>query len=433
MKIETPTFKFKPFSVKQLKILTWWMNDSPVKDKDIIICDGSIRAGKTVAMILSFVMWSNENFNGENFALCGKTIGSLRRNVLQVLKSMLISRGYTFKEYRAENYLAISKYNKKSSHDHMNYYFLFGGKDESSQDLIQGITLGGVLFDEVALMPESFVNQATARCSVEGSKIWFNCNPEGPYHWFKLEYIDKLKEKNALHLHFTMDDNLSLGEKVKERYKRMYTGIFYKRYILGLWVLAHGIIYDMFDEEKHIKVINEEFQGYLVAVDYGTQNPCTFGLYGRYKNGYHLIKEYYYSGKDTGIQKTDLEYCEDMKRFIGEYNIDYIIVDPSAASFITQLRRSKFKVILADNNVSDGIRLMSSYLQDGRFTIDPSCKDTIKEFASYVWDAKASEKGEDKPLKVLDHAMDRNRYCLVTDSRIKIRRKNFSGKGGINF
>lgn len=433
MKSKGSSFKFQTFSKKQIKVLTWWMRGSPVKDRDVIICDGSVRAGKTVVMSLSFIMWSNESFDGENLALCGKTIGSLRRNVIQPLKRMLISRGYTIKEHRAENYITISKYNKATEKTHSNDYYLFGGKDESSQDLIQGITLAGILFDEVALMPQSFVNQATARCSVEGSKIWFNCNPEGPYHWFKVEYIDKLKEKNVLHLHFTMDDNLSLSEKVKERYNRMYSGVFYKRYILGLWVLAQGVIYDMFNEEKHVKVNNGPFKGCFVAVDYGTQNPCTFGLYGRYNGGYHLIKEYYYSGKDTRRQKTDKEYSEEMKAFVGDTKIDYIIVDPSAVSFIIQLRKDGFKVIRADNEVLDGIRILGSYIMEGKFTVEPSCKDTIKEFSSYVWDEKAAERGEDKPLKELDHAMDRNRYAVVTDKRINSVRNriNISGKGAM--
>lgn len=429
-KNNTSAFKFQAFSQKQIKVLTWYMKDSPVKDKDIIICDGSVRAGKTVAMALSFIIWSNESFNGENLGLAGKTIGSLRRNVIQPLKRMLKSRGYSIKENRTDNYLTISKYNRKTGKTHSNFYYLFGGKDESSQDLIQGITLAGILFDEVALMPESFVNQGTSRCSVEGSKIWFNCNPEGPYHWFKVEYLDKLADKNALHLHFTMDDNLSLSDKVKQRYQRMYSGVFYKRYILGNWVIAHGIIFDMFDEEKHVEIINEPFDGYFVAVDYGTQNPCTFGLYGRYNVGYHLIKEYYYSGKDTGKQKTDSEYCNDMKEFIGDINIDYIIVDPSASSFIAQLRKEKFKVIKANNDVLDGIRVIGSYLMEGKFTIDPSCFDTIKEFSAYMWDEKAAERGEDKPIKTSDHAMDRNRYAINTDRRIYRKdRKNYSGYG----
>lgn len=425
-------FEFKTFSKKQIKVFTWWMEGSPVRDKDIIICDGSVRSGKTVAMALSFIMWSNETYNGKNLALCGKTIGSLRRNVLQPLKLMLISRGYEIKEHRADNYLTVRKYNKVIGRTNSNDYYLFGGKDESSQDLIQGVTLAGILFDEVVLIPESFVNQATARCSADESKMWFNCNPGGPHHWFKVEYLDKLKEKNVLHIHFTMNDNLSLSEKTKKRYYHMYSGVFFKRFILGLWVLAQGVIYDMFDEEKHVKLIHGTFDGYFVSVDYGTLNPCTFGLYSRYEDGYYLIKEYYYSGKGVGRQKTDSEYSEDMKAFIGEIKIDYIIVDPSAASFIAQLRKDDFKVIKADNDVLNGIRVVGNYLAEGKFIINPSCKDTIKEFSSYIWDDQTYERGVDRPVKENDHAMDRNRYAINTDRKIyRKNRKNISGRGAM--
>lgn len=179
------TFHFSPFSQKQKQVLTWWCEGSPVHDKDGIIADGAIRSGKTISMSLSFAMWAMSTFNGQNFAMCGKTIGSFRRNVLFWLKLMLRSRGYSITDHRADNLLTIRKKGKE------NYFYIFGGKDERSQDLIQGITLAGVFFDEVALMPESFVNQATGRCSVKGSKFWFNCNPDGPYHWFKLNWIDK--------------------------------------------------------------------------------------------------------------------------------------------------------------------------------------------------------------------------------------------------
>ena len=204
--------------------------------------------------------------------MAGKTIGSFRRNVITPLKRMLKARGYKVKDHRAENMLTIS-YKGITNH-----FYVFGGKDEGSQDLIQGITLAGMFFDEVALMPESFVSQATARCSVKGSKFWFNCNPEGPYHWFKEKWIDQRKEKKMLQLHFTMDDNLSLDAETKQRYLRMYAGIFYQRFILGLWVLAEGVIYDMFNEKEHVvPTIERPYSKYYVAVDYGTQNPTVFG------------------------------------------------------------------------------------------------------------------------------------------------------------
>ena len=358
--VKKATIKFSPFSKKQKKVLTWWLPNSPVSDKDGIIADGAIRSGKTISMSLSYSIWAMSNFNGQSFGMCGKTIGSFRRNVLFWLKLMLKSRGYKVEDKRADNLMVVSK------GDITNYFYIFGGKDERSQDLIQGITLAGCFFDEVALMPESFVNQATGRCSVDGSKFWFNCNPDGPYHWFKTNWIDKQEEKNILYLHFTMDDNLSLSEKIKKRYAGMYSGIFYKRYILGLWVVAEGIIYSMFDKEKHVvKASDYQYKEYYVSCDYGTQNPTSFGLWGKTLDNKHvMIKEYYYSGRTTGVQKTDLEYSKDLKEFTKDYKIKYVILDPSAASFKAQLIKDGFKVIKAKNSVLDGIRLVASLLTE---------------------------------------------------------------------
>lgn len=403
------SFKFEPFSNKQMKVLTWWMQNSPHCDKDAIICDGSVRAGKTIVMSLSYVIWATETFDGENLGMAGKTIGALRRNVIHPLKRMLRGRGYKVQDHRAENYLTISR-NGKS-----NDFYLFGGKDERSQDLIQGITLAGMFFDEVALMPESFVNQGTARCSVENAKLWFNCNPEGPYHWFKLGWIEKIQEKNALHLHFTMEDNHSLSPRVRERYMRMYTGVFFKRFILGLWVLAEGIIYDMFDETIHVINCPREHQEYGVAIDYATASVMTFGLYGITDEKVYLIKEYYWDAKKTGRQKTDGEFAEDFKKFLGDINPKNIFLDPSAASFKAELRKKGFQQVRdADNDVINGIRLVANFISSGRFFVDRSCKDTRKEFSSYAWDPKAQQRGEDKPIKETDHGMDRNRYFLAS-------------------
>lgn len=408
------SFHFSPFSQKQKKVLTWWCQNSPVNEKDGIIADGAIRSGKTVSMSLSFVMWAMSSFDGQNFAMCGKTIGSFRRNVLFWLKLMLRSRGYSITDHRADNLLVVRKNGKE------NYFYIFGGKDERSQDLIQGITLAGVFFDEVALMPESFVNQATGRCSVKGSKFWFNCNPDGPYHWFKVNWIDKCKEKNILYLHFTMDDNLSLAEDIKKRYRSMYTGVFFKRYILGLWAVAEGIIYDMFSKEEHTKDIKEFFRILIngnryVSCDYGTQNATVFLLWNKGRDGkWYCIREYYYSGRDKAKQKTDSEYADDLKEWLEGIQIKAIIVDPSAASFIAELRKRGYKVLKAKNDVLDGIRLVGTLLNLEQLVFASSCKETIKEFASYVWDEKALERGEDKPTKRHDHCLDACRYFVST-------------------
>ena len=445
MKRVIQIFKFKPFSQKQRKVLNWWCDNSPVKDYDGIIADGAIRSGKTVSMSLSFVFWAMSTFSGQNFAMCGKTIGSFRRNVLFWLKLMLKSRGYIVLDHRADNMVEITR------NGVTNYFYIFGGKDERSQDLIQGITLAGVFFDEVALMPESFVNQATGRCSVDGSKYWFNCNPDGPYHWFKVNWIDKsisylgkekvrkireeaTKEhkdpglKRILYVHFTMDDNLSLSESIKARYRSMYSGVFFKRYIMGLWAMAEGIIYDMFDPDKHVvdtQKLADEWQKHTgksfwtdycyVSCDYGTQNPTAFLLWNKAADGkWYCRKEYYYSGRDKGRQKTDAEFSQDLTSWLDGIKIRSVILDPAAASFKAQLEKDGYKVKKAKNDVLDGIRFVATLLNQGSFLIDRSCENLIKEFASYIWDAKAAEKGEDKPVKEHDHALDALRYLAYT-------------------
>ncbi len=421
-------FKFQPFSKKQLKVLTWWLPGSPVCDADGIIADGAIRSGKTLSMSLSYVMWAMETFDGQNFGMCGKTIGSFRRNALFWLKLMLRSRGYRVVDHRADNLLTVSR------GDRENYFYIFGGKDERSQDLIQGITLAGCFFDEVALMPESFVNQATGRCSVDGSKYWFNCNPDGPFHWFKINWInratgyltkeqikqakDEKKElRNLVYLHFTMDDNLSLSERIKARYRSGYTGVFFDRYILGLWAVAEGIIYDMFDTARHTVVSAKDklTAKRYVSCDYGTQNATVFLLWEKGTDGiWYCTKEYYYSGRDKKKQKTDSEYADDLKKWLNGIKIRAIIVDPSAASFIAELRKRGYPVRPAINDVADGIRLVGSLLNLEKIKFYQSCENTLLEFASYVWDKKAVERGRDEPLKQRDHAMDAVRYFCST-------------------
>lgn len=409
-------FKFTPFSNKQMKVLTWWKH-AAAKQHDAIICDGSVRAGKTLIMSLSYVMWAMSSFDDEQFGMAGKTIGSFRRNVLNPLKKMLRGRGYKVKEHRADNYIEISKGGVT------NRFYIFGGKDEGSQDLIQGITLAGFFFDEAALMPRSFVNQATARCSVTGSKLWFNMNPAGPYHWFKMEWLNQTKEKNALHIHFTMDDNPSLSDEVRARYKRLYSGVFYQRYILGLWVMSEGLIFDNFDEETDIKRFGSKEEetnfvasmtNHYISIDYGTQNPTVFILWGLLGKTWYAIKEYYHSGRAAGRQKTDKQYCDDLVEFIGETKVQAIIVDPSAASFITQLRQARLLVRPARNEVLDGIRNTKTAMMNGTIKFFAGLTNLFREFHSYVWDEKAGQRGEDAPIKEHDHCTDACRYFVQT-------------------
>lgn len=398
--------KFKEFSPKQLTVLNWWCENSPYCGCDAIICDGAVRSGKTVCMSLSFILWSFYRFSDCSFALCGKTITSLRRNVVTPLLPLLESMGFTVNEKRSSNVIEIGNEKVK------NRFYLFGGKDESSASLIQGMTLCGVLLDEVALMPRSFVEQAMARCSVNGSKFWFNCNPENPRHWFYTEWIKRAEEKNCLYLHFLMEDNPSLTKKIRERYRSLYSGAFYERFVEGKWVAADGLVYPFFNEQIHVaKIVPENCSEYYISCDYGTVNPASFGLWGLHSGVWYRLSEFYHDSKAKGFQMTDREYYDNLCSLAGDKKIEAVIVDPSAASFMECIRREgKYRVIPAKNDVSDGIRTVSTMLKTGKIIIGSSCADAIREFGIYRWDCKSVK---DAPRKEYDHAMDDIRYFAV--------------------
>ena len=400
---------YQRLSKRQKLAMLWWQQPR-FKDRDAIICDGSIRSGKTLSMAVGFFLWSMAKFDNQKFAICGKTIESLRRNVILNLRDW-IPDDIQITERRAENKLIVS-----DGCGHENTYFLFGGRDESSYTLVQGITLAGALLDEVALMPRSFVEQVCARCSVFGSKLWFNCNPDGPEHWFYKNWVDKCKEMNALHIHFTMNDNLSLAEEIRDRYERMYTGVFYQRYILGLWVLAEGLIYDFLDD--YITDNQPKGAEYYISIDYGTLNPFSAGLWSVTGSKAVRIKEYYYDGRSKKKQLTDEEYCNEIEKLSEGFAITKVIVDPSAASFMTALKRRGFRVQQADNSVLDGIRRTSVFLKKGNIKIHRSCVDSIREFGLYRWDEK---KTTDTVVKDNDHAMDDIRYFCNTIMRRKVK------------
>lgn len=395
--------EYQKLSPRQNLAMTWW-NRPGFERYDGIICDGSIRSGKTVAMTVGFVMWAMCRFNGQNFAICGKTIESLRRNVTSNLHTWLAGV-FTFKEHRTENKIVVSAAGRSNS------FYLFGGKDESSAALIQGITLAGILLDEVALMPESFVNQATGRCSVAGSKLWFNCNPEGPSHWFYLKWILEASKRKMLHLHFTMADNYSLTQEIKDRYERQYSGVFYDRYIRGLWVVAEGLVYTMFNKDFHVvPEVPRPYDKYYMSCDYGTVNPTSVGLWGRANGRWYRMREYYYDSRKEGRQRTDEEHYTELAKLAGDLPITGVIVDPSAASFIEVIRRhGRFSVDKASNAVIDGIRDVATRLQCGDVFFNACCTDCIREFGLYRWDEKAPM---DRPIKENDHSMDDVRYFI---------------------
>ncbi len=399
--------KIKQFSPKQKRIMCWWGPNSPDHGYDAIICDGAVRSGKTLCMGLSFVCWATAFFQGQQFALCGKSVVSLRRNLVQELLPVLEELGFCCRERRSENLLLIRKGGRE------NRFYLMGGKDEGSAAFIQGVTLAGVLLDEVALMPRSFVEQALARCSVRGARFWFNCNPDGPNHWFYNEWILKKEKHNALYLHLTMDDNPSLTEQIRRRYRNSYSGTFYRRFVLGEWTAAKGLVYDFFDPARDVQGAPEgELEDYVISVDYGTANPCSFGLWGLRDGVWFRVEEYYYASRRTGVQLTDREYVDALRRLAGSHSIRCVVADPSAASFIAALRQAGYWVIKADNDVLSGIRTTADLLKQGRIVICEGCVDCLREIGLYRWNEENT--GRDAPKKENDHAMDDMRYFAAT-------------------
>lgn len=397
-------------SEKQAKILAF-----PYSKYDALICDGAVRSGKTSIMMWAFVRWAMENFNGQRFGVCGRTVDSCTKNIIVPFTAMSLAKErYIIQWRRGDKVMEVRRGAVT------NYFEVFGGKDEASYTLIQGRTLAGVLLDEVVLMPRSFVEQALTRCSVDGAKLWFSCNPGSPQHWFYLEWIKRHKERNALYLHFEMTDNPGLSEKTLERYQNMFTGVFYDRYIRGLWVLAEGLVYD-FGEENIVDDVPESGE-YYISCDYGTLNPFSAGLWCWDGKTATRIREYYYSGREEHRNKTDEEYYTELEKLVGELPVISVIVDPSAASFIEVIKRhGKFKVRKAVNDVLPGIATTARYMRSGALKIHRSCKDAIREFGLYRWDEKSTE---DRPIKENDHAMDDTRYFAMTVLRRKVRDDN---------
>ncbi len=393
---------------KQLQILQFRFSDY-----SYLICDGAVRSGKTSLMMVGFVDDAMTRFNGRRFGICGKTVDSATKNIVQPYMAMQYAqKSYRIKWSRTDKTMTVSKGGIT------NVFEVFGGKDESSYALIQGRTLAGCLIDEVVLQPRSFVDQAMIRCSVTGAKVWFSCNPAAPSHWFYTDWIKKADkgEINAKHIHFVLRDNPGLSEETIQRYEKSFSGVFYQRYVLGEWVAAEGLVYPFFSAGQDAYLFHGDASHvdgqFYVSIDYGTHNPCSMGLWVIHNGKALRIKESYFDSRAERVQRTDEEHYAELERLTKGYYIQAVVVDPSAASFIETIRRhGRYLVVPADNDVLNGIRCVASLMQAGLVTIHESCTASRREFGLYSWDDKAKE---DRVVKENDHAMDDIRYFCYT-------------------
>ena len=391
------SFQFKPFSKKQLKVLNWWRDGSPYHDCDIIITDGSIRSGKTIADICSFLQWSQETYDGENFILAGKTIGALKKNVVKPMQQILEAWSWTYNYNRSENFIEIGS----------NTYYMYDASNEASQDKLQGLTAAGAYGDEAALFPQSFIDQMIGRCSVEGSKVFLNCNPEGPHHYIKEEFIDKAVEKHIYHLHFTMDDNLSLSQKIKDKFRRMFTGVFFKRFILGLWVASDGLIYQQFADEPAGFIVDDEWLKEhpiiygTIGVDFGgTKSAHTFTFTGFTKGFKEVVTvSEYYKKKRISPKTLEADFCDFVKRIQSKYKCYEAYMDSAEQTLITGMEAAVIKAGIAidvknaiKGKINNRIAFYNSMMAQGRYKIHKSCKYTKEALENAVYDEKQATK-----------------------------------------
>lgn len=369
----------------------------------INIWEGAVRSGKSFISIIRFLKALRDAPKGLAM-IVGVSRESIQRNILNEL-CPLIGMQLPTPKTNSINILNRDVY-------------LVGANDERAQKKIQGSTLALAYVDEATLIPSGFWRMLLSRLSVTGAQLFATTNPDSPFHWLKTEYLEN-PNVNLSRWSFRLEDNPSLSGDYIRALKSEYSGLWYQRYIDGLWVLADGVVYDCFDEELHvIDAPPTGARSYIVGIDYGTTNPTTFGMIGmntQVHPNFWKQKEYYYSSKEHHRQKTDSEYAEDLQAFIQGYNVDAIYLDPSAASFKAECQKQGINNICdANNDVINGIRFVAQLISNGTYKVCRNCKNTIREFGSYVWDTKASERGEDKPVKEHDHCLDADRYAIFT-------------------
>lgn len=399
----------KTFSPKQIEALK-------NSNSRMNFCEGAVSSGKSFIFLIRFLEELEKGPPGE-YLIGGKSETTVLRNIVKPLDTMtggVLRYNHSRREF--------------SLFDRMVY--VVGANDERAEGKIRGLTLAGSLLDEVTLLPQSFFKMCLSRLRVPNAKLFGTTNPDSKFHWLKTDFLDKFADdpEELASFKFKLDDNPYLTDEYKRALKKEYSGLWYRRFIDGEWVQAEGSIYDFFDEQVHVVSKPATYaKHYFLGIDYGTTNAFAAVLIGfndDHSPAIWVEKEYYWDSKIMGYQKTDAEYAQDIQRTFAGYPIRLTYLDPSAASFETELRRQKMPVKQAKNDVIDGIRFVATLLSQGDLVICKDCKNLLKEIESYVWDEKSVRLGEDKPIKQRDHALDAMRYVLFSHFGNKTSLKN---------
>lgn len=390
-------FKFKPFSKQQQRLIHWWRPGLVSSENDFVIADGSIRSGKTIACIIGFLTWSQEMFEGESFILAGKTMGALKKNVVRPMLQILEAWGWPYTYIRSGTDARIEIGS--------NVYYLYGANTEAAQDALQGLTAAGAYLDEAALFPRSFIDQAIGRCSVDGWKVWMNCNPEGPHAYIKEEFIDKATEKRVYRLHFVMDDNLTLSVDRKEAYRRAWSpgSVFYKRFILGLWVAADGLIYQQFADNVKQYLVDpkwleeNEIIYATIGVDFGgTKSAHSFTLTG-FTRGYKqvVVLDEYYCKKRINPKQLQDDFIDFVRRAQSKYKVYEAYCDSAEQTLIAGLEMACTQAHVGidiknaiKGSINDRIAFYNSLIAQNRWKIMSHCKHIIEAFENACYDDK---------------------------------------------
>ncbi|MFJ8146966.1 PBSX family phage terminase large subunit [Streptomyces sp. NPDC096048] len=383
------------------------------------VWEGSVRSGKTIASLIAWLDFVTNRPAGGELVMVGRTRDSLARNVFGPLMDPTIFGSLT-RDIHYTNGAPTANVLGRTVHT-------LGANDAQAEPKVRGLTCAGGYVDELTTLPKSFYDQLNARCSVEGSRIYATTNPDNPNHWAKQEYLLRPRETRLRSWHFVMDDNPGLSDAYKARTKASYRGLFYKRNVMGLWVMAEGAIYEAWDEAEHVVDELPEMRRYWLGMDYGTVNATSVILLGEGVDGrLYACAEWRHDSRQAQRQMTDAQYSAAIRAWLADYRPpgapatapkgvtpEWSFVDPSAASFITQAYEDGFpNLAKAANEVANGIRDVASLLAAGLLRVHRSCTGLITEMPGYVWDEKAAEKGEDKPVKINDHSVDALRYAI---------------------